>query len=100
MNASQHKVRFGFNYRKSGGVAVNASARWHDGYEVRSGVHNGTVDPYFIIDVGAGYDLSEYVPGTAKLDVMAQNVLDNRHREYVSVPEVGRLITTRLTYTF
>lgn len=100
MNASQHKVRFGFNYREQGGWAFNASARWHDGYKVRSGVHNGTVDSYFIVDVGAGYDLSEYVPGTAKLDVMAQNVLDNRHREYVDVPEVGRLITTRLTYTF
>ena len=100
MNAPQNKVRLGFNYRKQGGWAFNAAARWQESFKVRSGVHNGDVDDYVIIDVGAGYDFSEYVPGTANVDVMAQNVLDNRHREYVDVPEIGRLVTMRLTYTF
>lgn len=100
MNAPQHKVRVGFDYQKDGGWAFKAAGRWQEGFEVRSGVHNGTVDDYFILDVGAGYDVSAYVPGTAQVDVMAQNVLDNRHREYVDVPEIGRLVTMRLTYTF
>lgn len=100
MNAPQHKVRVGFEYRKPGGIAFNAAARWQEGFEVRSGVHNGRVDDYFILDLGLGYDFSTYVPGRATVDVMAQNIFDNRHREYIDVPEVGRLITTRLTYTF
>ena len=100
MNAPQHKVRLGFNYRKAGGLAANAAARWQDAFEVRSGVHNGRVDDYLIVDVGLGYDLSGYVPGQATIDLMAQNVFNQRHRQYVSVPEIGRLVTTRLTVSF
>ena len=100
MNASQHKVRLGASYRQTDGVSLNISGRWTEGFRVRSGVHNGTVDDIFTLDLGAGYDVSRYVPGTARVDVSAQNVLDNRKRQYVDTPEIGRLITTRLTYSF
>lgn len=100
MNAPQHKVRFGASYRQEGGLSLNAAGRWRDGFEVRSGVHNGSVDAAFTLDLGVGYDLSAFVPGTARIDVSAQNVLNNRHRQYVDVPEIGRLVTTRLTYSF
>ena len=100
MNAPQHKVRFGASYSQPNGFSFNAAGRWRDGFEVRSGVHNGRVNDVFVLDLGAGYDFGEYVPGDVRLDVSAQNVLNNRHRQYVNAPELGRLVTTRLTYSF
>ena len=34
-----------------------------------------------------------------RIDVVAQNVLGEEHREYIGSPMLGRLITARLTYT-
>ena len=58
------------------------------------------LDPIFIflLDLGLGYDLRRLTPGL-RIDVLAQNVLNNEHREYIGAPKMGRLITTRLTYT-
>jgi iron complex outermembrane receptor protein len=38
------------------------------------------------------------VPGL-RLDVTVQNALDNRHRQFVGAPKIGRLGIARLTYT-
>ncbi len=98
MNAPKNKVRGGFTYTDPSGFSFNAAGRYVDKYEVRSGVHQGTVDSYFLLDLGAGYDFGRHAPGL-RIDVTAQNVFDNRHREYVDVPEIGRLVMARLTYT-
>ena len=99
MNAPQSKFRGGFSYTDPSGFSFNASGRYVDDYEVRSGVHQGRIDGFFLLDVGVGYDFKQYAPGL-RVDVTGQNILNDRHREYVDVPEIGRLVTGRLTYTF
>jgi iron complex outermembrane receptor protein len=98
MNAPQQKFSLGGEYTIQGGLSVNAAGRYVDEFEVRSGVYQGTVPSYFLLDLGAGYDFVRTVPGL-RLDVTAQNVLDNEHRQYIGSPQLGRLITARLTYT-
>ncbi|NBC17260.1 MAG: TonB-dependent receptor [Bacteroidetes bacterium] len=98
MNAPQHKLSLGGEYSIEGGLSLRAAGRYVDEFAVSSGVYQGTVPSYFLLDLGAGYDFVRTVPGL-RLDVTAQNVLDNEHRQYVGAPELGRLITARLTYT-
>ena len=68
------------------------------GFPVQSGVYNGQVDPYELIDANVDVKL----PTTANvfLSLTAQNILDKKHREFVGVPEIGRFIMTQLRYTF
>ena len=98
LNAPTNKFRAGFEYRNPSGFYVNASGRYSKEFEVRSGVYQGAVEDFFILDVGGGYDLDSAAPGL-RIDVLAQNVLGEEHREYIGSPMLGRLITARLTYT-
>ncbi|MDX1548499.1 MAG: TonB-dependent receptor, partial [Rhodothermales bacterium] len=98
LNAARNKVRGGATFRHPAGWYLRTAGRYTDAFPVRSGVYNGTVDSYFLLDLGAGFDLARYAPGL-RLDVLAQNVLDELHREYVGGPQLGRLVTARLTYT-
>ncbi len=99
-NAPRNKFAAGFFYRSpSSGISVNAAARYTGDFAVRSGVFQGDVESYLIFDVGAGYDFGSSVPGL-RVDVLAQNVLDNQHREYIGAPRIGRLATARAVYSF
>jgi len=98
MNAPRYKVAGGVEYTDPSGLSVSLAGRYVDKFEVRSGIFSGTVDSYFLLDLGLGYDLRRLTPGL-RIDVLAQNVLNNEHREYIGAPKMGRLITTRLTYT-
>ena len=99
LNAPQHKIKGGVNYARSGGATASVSARWVDGFPVLSGPYVGTVSSYFLVDVGAGYDLAKWLPGL-RVDLLIQNVLDNRHREFIGAPQLGRFTTIRATYRF
>lgn len=99
LNAPTLKVRGGFDYKLRSGFSFNASGRYTEGFLVRSGPYIGDVDSFFLLDVGAGYDLGRYAPGL-QLNVLIQNVLDDKHREFVGAPQIGRMALARLTYTF
>lgn len=98
LNAPQNKIRAGFNYDHRSGLALSGSIRWNDRFKVASGPYVGEVPDYFLVDIGAGYDLSQWAPGL-RIDVLSQNVLDEKHREFVGAPEIGRFTTARLTYS-
>ncbi|NBC17194.1 MAG: TonB-dependent receptor [Bacteroidetes bacterium] len=98
LNAPTLKVRGSASYAVPGGVSVNVSGRYNEGFPVLSGPYVGEVDSYFLLDVGAGYDFTRYVPGL-RFDVSVQNALDNRHRQYVGAPQLGRMAIARLTYS-
>ncbi|MFQ5568954.1 MAG: TonB-dependent receptor domain-containing protein [Rhodothermales bacterium] len=98
LNAPTNKFRGGFSYNDPSGFSVNVAGRYNKDFQVRSGVYSGEVESYFLLDVGAGYDFSRTMPGL-RLDVLAQNVLNEEHREYIGSPQLGRLVTARLTYT-
>ena len=99
LNAPTFKSKFGGAYRLPGGLSVNASARFTKGFPVRSGSdYIGEVEDYFLVDLGAGYDFEDSVPGL-RLDFTIQNILNNEHREFVGAPMLGRMGLVRLTYT-
>jgi iron complex outermembrane receptor protein len=99
LNAPKFKAKGGFSYNIPKGFGFNAAARYSDGFPVRSGPYVGDVEDYFLLDIGAGYDLSNWAPGMS-FDVMVQNVLDKEHREFIGAPKLGRLGLARLNYTF
>jgi iron complex outermembrane receptor protein len=63
-----------------------------------SGIFNGLVNPYSLIDLTASYDIRR-VQGL-RLVFSANNLLDFRHREFVGAPDIGRMTTLRAAYSF
>ena len=96
MNSAHTKVKGGFAYESSGNWSVHASVRYTGGFEVRSGLYSGAVPKHTLLDVGAGYDLGDYVSGL-RLNLSMFNVLDQQHREFVGSPEIGRMGLVQMT---
>lgn len=99
LNAPKFKAKGGLGYHAPYGFSFNAAARYTQGFPVRSGPYVGFVDDYFLLDVGAGYDLDRWVHGM-RVDMTIQNVLNNEHREFIGAPKIGRLGLARISYTF
>ena len=98
LNAPTFKVKMGGSYRLDSGLSLSASGRYTEGFPVLSGPYVGNVDSYFLVDLGAGYDFQNSVPGL-RIDFSLQNVLNNEHREFVGAPQLGRMGLLRLTYS-
>jgi outer membrane receptor protein involved in Fe transport len=58
----------------------------------------GAVSSYFVVDASMYYRIPFSKDTMVNLTI--QNLTDNRHREFVFVPEIGRLTTLRLTHEF
>ena len=99
LNAARRKgaatVRYRDDMREWG---WELRSRFVAGFPVQSGVYNGNVDPYELIDANVDVRLSKQA--NVFLSLTAQNILDKKHREFVGVPEIGRFIMTQLRYTF
>ena len=76
------------------GSLVDVSLRHVNEFDFRSGINVGTVPAYTVVDLSLGYPLA---PGL-DFRVSASNTLNNRHREFVSGPEIGRLVVGELQY--
>jgi len=98
LNAPTLKGSAGFKYSFASGLSFNAAGRYTDGFPVLSGPYVGDLDSYFLMDVGAGYDMSSFQPGL-RIDLQVSNVLDNMHRQFIGAPQMGRMGMARLTYT-
>jgi iron complex outermembrane receptor protein len=96
LNAPAFKTKGGFDYGLPPGFSVGATVHYVDGFPVRSGPYVGDVQSYTLLDVRAAYNVPA-VPGLS-LTVTGKNVLDNRHREFVGAPPLGRMLMGRLTY--
>ncbi len=109
LNATKFKAKGGFSYNIPNGFTFNASGRYTKAFPVNSGPYIGGLpipvaedigglENYFLLDVGAGFDFSRAASGL-RLDFTVQNVLDNKHREFIGAPQIGRLALARLTYS-
>ncbi|PQJ35611.1 hypothetical protein BSZ35_14275 [Salinibacter sp. 10B] len=96
LNAPSLKVKGGFDYGLPAGVSIGSTVHYVDGFPVRSGPYVGTVAPYTLLDVRLAYNIPT-VPGLS-LTVTGKNILNNRHREFVGAPPLGRMMMGRLTY--
>jgi iron complex outermembrane receptor protein len=92
-NAPRHKFGGCLEYLNAG-LKFNGrlNFRFVDGFPVNSGVYVGKVDRYAIFDLCLNYDLN-----LTRFSLTVQNLLDNRHAEFVGAPELGRLAILRVT---
>ncbi len=98
LGAPRHKGAFAVRYhRAETGFTANAGVRAVGTFSV-AGLISGRVSTYTLFDAGVGYR----IPGTTDITLFltGQNVFDNRHQEFVGAPELGRLVTTRLSMNF
>ena len=99
LNASKHKLGLSAQYLNPDlGLNTQLRLRYVDGFPVNSGVYVGEVDSYAVLDLNAGYDLPFFL--NTRLSLTVQNLLDNKHQEFVGAPKIGRLSTVRLTQSF
>ena len=83
MNAPSLKFKMGGAYEFDNGLSIMASGRYIKGFMMFSGQYNGEVDPYFLVDLGVGYQLDRglRLPGSLRADLHDSNVTNNLHRE-------------------
>ncbi|MBT4503570.1 MAG: TonB-dependent receptor [Gemmatimonadetes bacterium] len=98
LNASRNKWGASVAYANVAS-GIDAKIRWRyvRGFEVLDLIGAGKVESYSILDLNAGYRLPLGQP--LKLSLSVQNMLDNRHREFITAAEIGRLAMLRLTYS-
>jgi iron complex outermembrane receptor protein len=56
------------------------------------------VDTYTLLDANVDFAIPR-VRGT-QFSITGTNLLNDMHREFVGVPEIGRLILTQIRFTF
>ena len=79
---------------------VNLRLRFVGSFPVISAVFQGTVESYSLVDLNLGYDIPLGGLGRTRLTVTAQNILDEKHKEFVGAPVIGRLVVARITQWF
>jgi iron complex outermembrane receptor protein len=94
LNAPKDRVSLGMRYRNDDvGFVGEVRGRAVSAFPIQSGVYAGTVDAYGVVDASLGYRLP-FAPQIT-LSLSATNVFDNRHREFIGAPEIGRLLLLR-----
>ncbi len=95
LGAPRHKGAVAVRYhRAEAGFTANAGVRTVGTFPV-AGLISGRVSTYTLFDAGIGYRLPWSADVT--LFLTGQNLLDDRHQEFVGAPELGRLVTIRLS---
>ncbi len=98
LNAPTNKGSLGIDVDdKVSGLFYGGRVRMSGGFPVNSGVYSGVVESFNVVDVNAGYTL----PGTgATISATVNNVLNNKHREFIGVPELGTLALLQVEFEF
>jgi outer membrane receptor for ferrienterochelin and colicins len=99
LNAPRNKASLGLRFSQApNGLSVDVRGRWADEFPMNSGVFIGTVDSYTVVDATLAYRLP-FAKSTI-FSVDATNIFNEKHRELVGAPEIGRLVLTQLQVTF
>jgi iron complex outermembrane receptor protein len=102
LNAPTHKGSFGLRFRDRGaggsGIELGARARYSGEFLMNSGVYIGELDSYTVFDANAAYEVPGWEGFIASLTV--NNLLDNKHQEFIGAPEMGVVAMVQLSYTF
>ena len=75
-------------------TAVDLSARYVAEHDFREAQFGGTVPSYTVVDLGLGYEATHGI----QYRVSVQNLLGNRHREFLTGPRIGRLSVFEIQY--
>ena len=99
LNAPKHKFKLGATYNMPRrGLVFTGQLRYSDSFPMQSGVFEGKVDSYKVLDLGVSYALP--VEQDLRLQIEVDNVLDNGHEEFVGGAKLGRLLYTQLGVRF
>jgi len=99
LSIPKNKGSLGLTYRGvRNGFDGSIQMRAVEQFPVVSGTFKGVVDGYAVFDVTLGYRIPRVEH--LRLSLSAQNVLDNRHIEFVGAPELGRLVVARIQWGF
>lgn len=99
LNAPKHKGSLAANYRNDRtGFAAELRGRYVDAFPVTSGVYIGPIAAYRLVDASVAYRLP--FSRSTEVSLSATNLLDDRHREFIGAPEMGRLALLRVRRTF
>lgn len=99
LNAPHKKSTVAVRWRDDAkGFSAEARFRHAARFPGNSGVYIGIVNAYNLYD--ASMTFRPNFLGGAMFSVMAQNLLDNRHAEFVGGAPLGRLVMTRIQYSF
>ena len=97
LNAPKRKGSLGVRYRDAAhDFTAEVQGRFVESFPMNTGVFIGRVPGYGLVDANMEVAIP-WVAG-ASFAITAYNVLDQRHREFVGAPELGRLVLARLSY--
>jgi outer membrane receptor for ferrienterochelin and colicins len=95
LNAPRDRASLRIEYANAAlGITAGVRGRYVRSFPVKNGEYDGYVGAYTLVDVAAGLALPWWRSATLTLSV--QNLLDNRHIEFVGAPELGRFLLSRL----
>ena len=80
------------NFRK--GTYLQLHARYVSEYDYQDGLSLGALPSYATVDLGAGMSSGFGIAYRLSL----RNLLNNRHREFVTGPKLGRIAMVEITY--
>jgi outer membrane receptor for ferrienterochelin and colicins len=100
LNAPDHKGSLTTRWAdEAKGYSTELRGRYTNAFFVNTGVYNAQVPVNAFLDASLSWKLPFGVR-QATWSVNALNVLDNKRASFAGVPEIGRLVMTRLQYEF
>lgn len=100
LNAADNKASLTARFNdRDRGLRGELRGRYVNAFPVNDGVWIGRVPVNAMVDAG----ITVGMPGTdgrGLFSLNATNLFDNQRRSYVGVPEIGRMVMSRIQYTF
>ncbi|HAC07812.1 MAG TPA: hypothetical protein EYM78_03340 [Gemmatimonadetes bacterium] len=99
LNAPTDKGSFGVSYdNKVAGTFISGRVRVSGAFPMNSGVYQGDVAGYQVLDLNMGYRVPGYTGFIVSLTL--NNALNNLHQEFIGAPFIGRVGMVKLQYSF
>ena len=99
LNAPRNKAGAHISYsNETAELHGQLRLRYIDAFPVLSGIYDGTIPSYVVLDLNLDYKLP--ISRQVRMALTVQNLLDNKHQEILGAPEIGRLAMIRLAYHF
>jgi len=76
------------------GTLADLNLRRVSKYDFRSGVHQGTVPAYAVLDLNLSYETERHITYRAAIN----NVFDNEHIEVIDAAKIGRIAVIEIQY--
>jgi iron complex outermembrane receptor protein len=100
LNSPDNKATLTTRYRdEARGLSLELRGRYANAYPVNSGVYVGDVPVNAFLDASFSWRLP--LPGqSVTWSITGTNITNNKRVTFIGTPEIGRLVMTRLQYSF